>query len=107
MQLAVNLVGVMSQTLLRRADGTGRVAAYETLVGVPAVRNLIREAKTHQIASMIQTGSRAGMITLDQSMANLVKQRIVAVDEARNKAQNPRELEAILAESATGGGRPA
>src|SRR2546425_1949896 len=60
MQMAVNLVGVISQTLIKRADGTGRVAAFETLVAIPSVRNLIREAKTHQIASMIKTGSRQG-----------------------------------------------
>lgn len=90
-------------TLLRRADGTGRIAAYETLVGVPAVRNLIREAKTHQIASMIQTGSRAGMISLDQSMANLVKSKMVTEEEAMSKAEHPRELAAILEETKDGG----
>src|SRR5438067_11881989 len=68
MQMAVNLVGVISQTLIKRKDGTGRVAAFETLVAISAVKNLIREAKTYQIGSLIQTGQRHGMHSLDQSL---------------------------------------
>ena len=92
MQLSVNLVGVMSQILVKRADGQGRVAAFETLVAIPAIRNLIREAKTFQISSLIQTGSRSGMFTLDQYLGSLVKQRLVTAEEAMRKAQNTREL---------------
>jgi twitching motility protein PilT len=95
MQMAVNLVGVISQTLVRRADGKGRVAAFETLVAIPSVRNLIREAKTHQIASMIQTGSRQGMITLDQSLANLVKNKLVTYEDALGKASNLIEFKSL------------
>jgi len=98
MQLSVNLVGVMSQILVKRADGQGRVAAFETLVAIPAIRNLIREAKTFQISSLIQTGSRSGMFTLDQYLGSLVKQRLVTAEEAMRKAQNTRELTAILEE---------
>src|SRR5205085_214685 len=72
MQMSVNLLGVISQTLVKRKDGQGRIAAFETLVAIPAVRNLIREAKTFQIGSIIQTGHRHGMLTLDQSLANMV-----------------------------------
>src|SRR5439155_20176797 len=75
MQLSVNLIGVMSQILVRRADGQGRVAAFETMVAIPAIRNLIREAKTFQIGSIIQTGARSGLFTLDQNLGSLVKQR--------------------------------
>ncbi len=98
MQLAVNLVGVISQTLLKRKDGKGRVAAYETLVAVPAIRSLIREAKTFQIASMIQTGAKQGMMTLDQYLAALVKKGIVEKEEAKSKCSNLREFLALLDE---------
>jgi twitching motility protein PilT len=70
MQMSVNLVGVVSQTLLKTADGKGRVAAFETMVAVPAIRNLIREAKTHQINSVIQTGARQGMMSLASTSRN-------------------------------------
>ncbi|MCC6445445.1 MAG: type IV pilus twitching motility protein PilT [Armatimonadetes bacterium] len=95
MQISVNLVGVISQTLLKRADGKGRVAAFETLVAVPAIRNLIREAKTHQIGSMIQTGMKQGMMSLDQNLANLVKKNLVAYEEALAKANNVVEFNAL------------
>jgi twitching motility protein PilT len=96
MQLAVNLVGVISQTLVKRADGKGRVAAFETLVAIPSVRNLIREAKTHQIGSMIQTGARQGMMSLDQSLANLVQQKLVTREEGLGKAQNVQEFVSLV-----------
>jgi twitching motility protein PilT len=95
MQMSVNLVGVISQTLVKRPDGNGRVAAFETLVAIPSVRNLIREAKTHQIASMIQTGSRQGMMTLDQSLANLVKNKQVTFEDALAKASNVIEFKSL------------
>lgn len=100
MQLSVNLIGVISQTLIKRADGNGRVAAFETLVAVPAIRNLIREAKTFQIASMIQTGLKQGMMTLDQYLAGLVKKGTVTVQEAESKAANVIEFRALLEQPA-------
>jgi len=100
MQLAVNLIGVISQTLVKRKDGKGRVAAFETLVAIPAIRNLIREAKTFQIGSMVQTGSKHGMMTLDQYLAMLVKKGIVDRREAESKCQNIREFNALLEEAA-------
>ncbi len=72
--LSESLEGVVAQTLLPSKDGKGRVAAVEVLVGVPAVRNLIREHKTAQIVSCIQTGAQHGMVTLDQSLLDLVMQ---------------------------------
>lgn len=110
MQLAVNLLGIVSQTLLKRADGKGRVAAFEVLVAVAAVRNLIREAKTHQLGSMIQTGSKHGMVTLDQSLASLVKRGLITYEEGLLKASNEKEYDTIVADDVPpqgAAGRPA
>ena len=96
MQMAVNLLGVVSQTLVKKADGTGRTAAYETLVANSAVRNLIREAKTHQISSIIQTGQRYGMKTLDQSLSDMVHSKVVTYEDALAKAGNPLEFKALV-----------
>lgn len=92
MQLSVNLVGVLSQTLVRRKDGRGRVAAYEALVATNAIRNLIRENKSYQIGSMIQTGMKQKMQSLDQSLSQLVAKGIVDIDEARGRAKDPAEF---------------
>ena len=72
-QLAVGLQGIVTQTLLPTADGQGRCVAAEVLVPTPGVRNLIREGKTHQIYSLIQTGGQHGMQTMDASLAGLVR----------------------------------
>ena len=97
MQLSVNLVGVISQALVKRADGRGRVAAFESLVATGAIRNLIRENKTYQIGSMIQTGARSKMHTLDQSLATLVEGGLVTFEEARSKAKDAGEFERLVA----------
>ena len=99
MQMAVNLLGVISQTLIKRKDGKGRVAAFETLVAIPAVRNMIREAKTHQIASLIETGQRSGMQTLDQSLSHLVHSGQVTYEDALAKASNVREFQALVGDN--------
>lgn len=99
MQMSVNLIGVVSQTLLKTSDGKGRVAAFETMVAVPAIRNLIREAKTHQINSSIQTGSKQGMMTLDQYLADLARRRIVKFEDAAAKAGNLQEFMNIYGEA--------
>ena len=96
MQMAVNLLGVISQNLIKKADGTGRIPAFEVLVAIPAVRNLIREGKTHQISSILQTQQRHGMITLDQSLANLVQQRVVTYEDALTRAGNQNEFKALV-----------
>ncbi|MCU0315782.1 MAG: type IV pilus twitching motility protein PilT [Fimbriimonadaceae bacterium] len=96
MQLSVNLLGVISQTLVKRKDGRGRIAAYEVLNATSAVRNLIRENKTYQIGSIIQTGSKQKMQTLDQSLAKLVESGFVDIQEARSKAKDPAEFNRIV-----------
>ncbi len=96
MQLSVNLVGVMSQTLVRRRDGRGRIAAHEVMVATSAVRNLIRENKTYQISSIIQTGARAKMHSLDQSLAQLVDKSLVDHADAKAKAMDPGEFERLI-----------
>jgi twitching motility protein PilT len=86
--LSESLRAVISQTLLKTKDGGGRVAAHEIMIGTPAIRNLIREAKVAQMYSSIQTGQSVGMQTLDQCLMDLVKRNVVGVAEARNRAAN-------------------
>ncbi|MBI3053936.1 MAG: type IV pilus twitching motility protein PilT [Betaproteobacteria bacterium] len=86
--LSESLRAVISQTLLKTKDGSGRVAAHEVMIGTPAIRNLIREAKVAQMYSAIQTGQSFGMQTLDQNLMDLVRRNIVSSDEARGKAAN-------------------
>jgi twitching motility protein PilT len=86
--LSESLRAVVSQALLKTKDGSGRVAAHEIMVGTPAIRNLIREAKVAQMYSAIQTGQNFGMQTLDQNLSDLVKRNIISNEEARTKAAN-------------------
>ncbi|MDP3419451.1 MAG: twitching motility protein PilT, partial [Thiobacillus sp.] len=86
--LSESLRAVISQTLLKTKDGTGRVAAHEIMIGTPAIRNLIRENKVAQMYSSIQTGGNIGMQTLDQCLQDLVRRNIIAPGAARNAAQN-------------------
>src|SRR5213080_739384 len=86
--LSESLRAVISQTLCKTKDGSGRVAAHEIMIGTPAIRNLIREAKVAQMYSAIQTGNAIGMQTLDQNLLDLVKRNLVSVPEARSKAAN-------------------
>ena len=85
--LSESLRAVISQTLLKKIGG-GRVAAHEIMIGIPAIRNLIRENKVAQMYSAIQTGAAHGMITLDQTLMNLVQDGVITVQDARIKAQN-------------------
>jgi len=87
--LSESLVAVISQTLCKTKDGAGRVAAHEVMLGTAAIRNLIRENKIAQMYSSIQTGNAAGMQTLDQSLAELVRRNVIAPAEARQKAKFP------------------
>ncbi len=96
MQLSNTLEGVLSQTLLRTKDGRARVMAMEIMLGIPAIANLIREGKTHQMATIIQGGAALGMQTLDQSLKSLVTAGRVTFDEAISKAKSPRELAQML-----------
>lgn len=85
--LADGIRAVISQTLFKRRDIKGRVAAAEIMIGTPAVRNLIREAKTFQIPSMLQTGAKYGMQTLDDAIMALLKKKIITPDDAYAKAE--------------------
>jgi twitching motility protein PilT len=84
-----SIVGIICQTLLKTKDGKGRLCAQEILVAVPAVRNLIREDKTSQIMSVIQTGAQHGMQSMDQCLKALVMEGKVAAEEAATKATMP------------------
>lgn len=86
--LSESLRAVISQTLLKTKDGSGRVAAHEIMIGTPAIRNLIRENKVAQMYSSIQTGQAQGMQTLDQCLLDLVRRNVVSPAEARMRAQN-------------------
>jgi twitching motility protein PilT len=94
MQLSLTLEAVLAQLLLPRLDRPGRVAAMEVMLATPAVRNLIREGKTHQMASVVQTGAQYGMQTLDQSLAGLVRSGLLAPAVAQEHAANPESLRA-------------
>ena len=86
--LSESLRAVISQTLLKTKDGSGRVAAHEIMIGTPAIRNLIRENKVAQMYSAIQTGQNFGMQTLDQNLLELVRRNVVSNAEARARATN-------------------
>jgi len=82
-QLAAVLIGVVAQRLLPRADGSGRVAAMEVLVGTPAIANLIRTEKVHQIRSVMQTGRAQGMQSMETALRELVQQRVITMETAK------------------------
>jgi len=86
--ISESIRAIISQTLLKTKDGTGRCAAHEIMVGTPAIRNLIRENKIAQMYSAIQTGAQLGMQTLDQNLQELVQRGVVTKEEARSKAMN-------------------
>lgn len=87
--LSESLQAVISQTLLKTKDGSGRVAAHEIMIGTPAIRNLIREAKIAQMYSAIQTGANVGMQTLDGNLADLVRRNVISAATARAAAKTP------------------
>jgi len=94
-QLATVLQGVVSQILIPRKDGQGRVAAREVLVMTPAISNLIRDGKTHMIYGAIDTGAKFGMIPMDRALAELVKQQLITLPEALTRAHNPDVLKQL------------
>ena len=112
-QLAVGLQGIVTQTLLPTADGRSRCVAAEVIVPTPGVRNLIREGKTHQIYSLIQTGGEHGMQTMDSSLAGLVREGRITMAVAESRATQLMEMRKLVhsrrrgAEhgAAAGGGR--
>lgn len=92
LQLSQSLEAVLSQTLVRRIDGGGRAGAYEIMVATPAVRNLIREGKISTLNSIIELGKAFGMQTLNQSLAELVKNGTCTLEEAATKSSSPENL---------------
>ena len=95
-QLAAVLQGIISQQLLPKKDGSGRVAALEIMTITPGIQNLIREGKTHQIESTIQTGSRYGMKTMDMSLADLYKRGIISLEDAQTYAVDKDTLSRMM-----------
>ena len=104
-QLSLVLEGVLSQQLIPTTDGRGRVMSLEIMVTTPAVRNLIREEKIHQIYSSMQAGQKFGMQTMNQSLLELVQKRKITREEALNRSMLPDELSQLLGTAP--GGMPA
>lgn len=95
-QLANNLQAVISQQLLRRAGSPGRIPAVEVMIATPAIRNLIRENKTHQIPSMIQTSGSIGMQSMDQNLRDLYMKGFITFEDALSRAINVEELKKMI-----------
>jgi twitching motility protein PilT len=102
-QLAATLQGVVSQTLVPRASGAGRVIATEVLLTTPAIANLIREGKAHQITSSMQAGRALGMHTMDQHLADLVNEGEITREAAYEKAHDPDSLDRLIRREDMGG----
>src|SRR5664279_5434470 len=95
-QLASALQGICTQQLVPTNDGQGRAVACEVMVATPAIRNLIREGKTHQIYSMLQAGGRYGMVTMDMSLAQLVRAHRISLEAAMERCANEDDLRRLL-----------
>lgn len=95
-QLSTVLEGVISQQLIPRKDGTGRVAAVEVMVVTPAIRNLIREGKTYQITNVIQTGARLGMKTMDQALLELYSKGVISREDALVYSVDMEHMKALI-----------
>ncbi|MCL5943064.1 MAG: type IV pilus twitching motility protein PilT [Actinobacteria bacterium] len=95
-QIASTIQGIVTQQLLPRRDGRGRCVACEVLVPTPAVRNLIREGKTHQIYTVMQTGTKYGMQTMDAALADLVRRNLITRELAERRSSNPEDLSRLL-----------
>jgi twitching motility protein PilT len=100
LQLSMVIEAIIAQVLVPVAGGGGRVAACEVMLGTPAIRNLIREAKTHQVPNIIATGAQMGMRTLDQALAELVRRRTIDSETAESFARSPEELGRLLGSGA-------
>lgn len=104
-QMAAALQGVISQTLLPSTAG-GRICAQEIMIGTDAVRNCVREGKTHQLRNMLQTGAQYGMQTLETHLAGLVQQRLVTAENAIARANDPSSLQSMLEMESVDAGPP-
>ena len=102
--LSFVLEGVVSQTLIPRASGSGQVLCAEVMIPTPAIRNLIREDKLHQVYSQMQIGqSKHGMVTMNQSLCDLFVRRLITLDDAMNRTSDVDELKTLIASAATPG----
>ncbi len=95
-QLAGALQGIIAQQLLRTRDGTGRIVSVEVMIPTPGIRNMIRESKTHQIYTAMQTGQKHGMITMDQALADLYRRGQITLETALSRAVDQHDLRQIL-----------
>jgi twitching motility protein PilT len=96
LQFSQIIEAVLSQTLLPRAEGKGRIAAFEIMLGSSAVKNLVREGKTFELHNVMQLSASEGMQTLDQALADLVRRKIVTLEEAKMKSSHPDRLKKLL-----------
>lgn len=102
-QLSFNLEGVICQTLIPRSNGEGRALALEVMIPNPAIRNLIREDKVHQIYSQMQVGQQKfGMLTMNQSLAGLYARRLITLEEAIGRSSDPDELRNLISDPVKG-----
>lgn len=95
-QLASTLQGIVSQQLLPTVDGGGRILAYEVLIPTPAVRNLIRDAKTHQLTTVMQTGRQFGMVTMDETLADKYRQGLITAEVAIAQSLDPHMFRQLI-----------
>jgi twitching motility protein PilT len=96
MQLSVSLQAVVCQQLLPRKDGQGRVAAREIMIITSAIANLIREGKTHQIYSALETGAKVGMVSMDKTIVELIRKNVISQEVGIMKANNPNSVKMML-----------
>jgi twitching motility protein PilT len=89
-------VAILSQTLLPRASGKGRIPAFEVLIANTAVKNLIRDGKTYELGNVMQLNANDGMQTLDQSLAGLVRLKLVTLEEALTHSSHPDRLQKLM-----------
>jgi twitching motility protein PilT len=101
-QLAAALQGICTQQLIPTSDGQGRTIACEVMVATPAIRNLVREGKVHQIYSMLQAGGKYGMVTMDMSLAHLVRHGRITLDAALERCANEEDLRRLLSGNGNG-----
>jgi twitching motility protein PilT len=107
MQLSIALEGIVTQQLIPTADGSSRAVACEVLIPTPAIRNLIREGKTHQIYSVLQTSGARGMQTMDATLAQLARQGKITRELAMERAAVPEELKRLLGAAGAAASQPA
>jgi len=106
-QLANNLQAIFTQQLLPRVSGEGRALAYELLLATPAIRNQIREGKTHQILASMQVSGNLGMLTMDACLANLHLKRVISFEMGLNRSVDQKEFERLVSTGGSAAGSPA